>query len=81
MATTNFINVEAKNPKNEPKAALTALLKVLLLISSPISAPKKGPIMIPPGIGAISPTINPIEVPIIPARLPPNRFVPIAGIK
>ena len=81
MATTNFINVEAKNPKNEPNAAFTALLNVLLLMSSPIRAPKKGPIIIPPGMGERSPTTNPIEVPIIPALLPPNRLVPIAGIK
>jgi len=81
MATRNFINVEAKNPKNEPKAAFTALLNVLLFISSPTKAPKNGPIIIPPGMGASSPITNPIEVPIIPALLPPKRLVPIAGIK
>lgn len=80
MATINFINVEAKKPKNEPIAAFMAFLKSFLFNSSPIKAPQNGPIIMPPGMGAMSPTIKPIDVPIIPALLPPNRFVPITGI-
>lgn len=80
IATINLIKVEAKNPKKEPNAAFTALLNSLLLINSPIKAPKKGPMIIPAGIGDKSPTIKPSEVPMMPALLPPNRFVPTAGI-
>ena len=39
------MKVDAKKPINEPKAALKAILELLLLnMSSPIKAPKKGPI-------------------------------------
>ena len=80
MATINFRNEEAIKPRNEPKAALSALSISLRWIISPISAPKKGPIIIPKGIGDNKPTTRPIVVPIIPDRLPPNRLVPSAGI-
>ncbi len=79
---TNFIKVEVKKPKKAPKAALNAcLLLVLLKTISPISAPTKAPIRTPKGIGEIKPIISPIMVHIAPARLPPNFFAPIAGIK
>ena len=81
IATINLINVEVKKPKNEPKAALMAVLELLLLSSSPTKAPKKGPMRIPPGMGAISPMIKPTVVPIIPYFDPPNFLVPIAGMK
>ena len=41
IATINLINAEVKKPKNEPKAALMAVLESLLLSSSPTKAPKK----------------------------------------
>jgi len=80
-ATTNLIKVEVKNPRKEPKAARRAVLESVLLINSPTNAPKKGPIMIPPGIGENNPTKSPRVVPIIPALDPPNFLVPMAGIK
>ena len=81
METINFKSVEAINPINEPIAAFIALYKSFLWVNSPTSAPKKGPIMIPNGIGDKSPTTRPIIVPIMPALLPPNLLVPIAGMK
>lgn len=80
IATINFINVPVKNPKKDPNAAFEAVSKSALLINSPTRAPKKGPIIIPPGIGAKIPMNKPIDVPIIPALVPPKRLVPIAGI-
>jgi hypothetical protein len=59
------MDVEVKNPISETNADLVAVLAPLLLISLPIRAPKKGPIIMPPGIGAINPINNPIEVPTI----------------
>ena len=79
--TTNLIKVEAKNPKNEPKAALSAVWESLLLSNSPTNAPKKRPIKIPPGIGEINPTMSPMDVPIIPYLEPPNILVPTEGMK
>lgn len=76
----NLIKVEAIKPRNDPNAALRALLNSALFKSSPINAPKNGPIIMPPGIGAIKPTIKPIDVPIIPAFVPPKRLVPMAGM-
>ena len=58
----NLIKAEVKNPNKEPKAALMAILESLLLSNSPTKAPKKGPIKIPPGMGEISPMINPAAV-------------------
>ena len=74
------MNVEAKNPKKLPKAAFSAFLELLLFNNSPINAPTNGPIMIPPAMGANNPTTKPIDVPIIPALVPPNRLVPMEGI-
>ena len=81
MATINLINMEVKNPRNEPNAARSAVLESLLLSSSPINAPKNGPMIMPPGMGENNPTKSPIVVPIIPALDPPNFLVPSAGIK
>ena len=79
---TSFIKVDVKNPKKAPIAALKAcLLSVLLNTISPINAPKKAPIKIPKGMGENNPIRRPTMVPIAPARLPPKRFVPNAGIK
>ena len=62
-------------------AALNALLEFWLSwMSSPINAPTNGPIIIPKGPRKISPTNKPAVVPIIPYLLPPNFFVPKAGI-
>ena len=80
-ATKNFIKVEAKKPIKEPKAALKAILELLLLnINSPIKAPTNGPIKKPSGTGIKIPTINPTVVPMAPALLPPYFLVPAAGI-
>ena len=78
--TINFNVVDAKNPKNEPNAAFNALVKSILWVSSPIKAPKKAPMINPKGIGLIKPIIKPSVVPIAPALLPPNFFVPMAGM-
>lgn len=78
--TTNLRNVEVINPRNEPKAALSAVLESFLFSNSPISAPKNGPMIIPPGIGNMSPAIKPKVVPIMPNFDPPNFLVPMAGI-
>ena len=75
-----MISVEVKKPIKDPKAAFVAVLVSDSFKSSPIRAPTKGPIMIPPGIGAIRPIISPIKVPIIPYLVPPNRLVPSAGM-
>ena len=79
-ATINFKKVPVTKPKKEPKAAFKAVLESALLDNSPKYAPTKGPIIIPNGIGAISPIIKPSVVPIIPDLLPPNLLVPIAGM-
>ena len=79
--TTNLIKAEVRNPSKLPKAALSAVLESTLLMTSPKNAPTKGPIIMPPGIGAIKPIMSPTVVPIIPAFVPPNFLVPIAGMK
>lgn len=81
IATKNLIKVEVKNPKNDPNAARIAVFVSDLLSNSPISAPTKGPIIIPPGMGENNPIKRPIIVPIMPDLEPPNFFVPMAGIK
>jgi len=79
--TTNFIKELARNPSTEPVAAFTAVLESdLLKPISPMSAPRKGPIKIPKGIGERIPIISPIVVPMAPALLPPKRLVPAAGM-
>ena len=82
MATINFKKVPVKNPKKDPKAALVAVFLSALFSSSPTKAPTKGHIIIPngPSIGNIKATNNPTVVPITPAFVPPNFFVPMAGI-
>ena len=80
IAITNLIKVEVKNPIKLPKAALRAVLKSALFSNSPTKAPTKGPIIMPPGIGDSKPIISPTLVPIIPALVPPNFLVPMAGI-
>ena len=74
---TNFINVETKNPMNDPVAAFKARLESFWSkINSPIKAPANGPMINPKGIGVRIPTIKPIFVPQIPYLLPPKRLVP-----
>ena len=51
IATINFKKVDAINPKKDPKAAFKAFSMSFLCIISPISAPIKGPITIPNGMG------------------------------
>ena len=80
VATQNFKKTEVIKPRKDPKAARSAFLVLLSLMSSPIKAPRKAPTIMPPGIGAINPTINPMVVPMTPAFVPPKRLVPSAGI-
>ncbi len=79
--TTSFIIDDVKNPIKLPKAAFSAVFAFVLFKSSPIKAPINNPNIIPAGIGDNNPKIRPIVVPIIPALVPPNFLVPIAGIK
>ena len=78
----NFKRVPAKNPKNDPKPALTAVLVSDLLSNSPTIAPINGQITIPrkPITGKKMATNKPTVVPIMPFLLPPNFLAPIAGI-
>ena len=80
IETTSFIKADVTNPSRLPKAAFKAVFVLALFNLSPTKAPTKGPKMIPPGIGDSSPKMSPIVVPIIPAFVPPNCFVPIAGM-
>lgn len=77
-----FTKVPAKNPINEPNAAMNALEKSTSLFpyNSPIKAPENGPIIIPNGPKNIRPTIRPIALPIFPYLLPPYILVPTIGI-
>ena len=68
-------------PTNEPIAGLIPSERFLPPKYSPVSAPKKAPIIIPKGIGLKRPTKSPIEVPIIPYLLPPKYLDPITGMK
>ena len=69
------MNVDARKPKNDPIAAVKACGPLVSLnTNSPISAPTKGPIKIPKGIGARIPTMSPMVVPHAPALLPPKSF-------
>lgn len=82
METTNFKKVPVMNPRKDPKAAFNAVLLSALLITSPTKAPINGQIIMPnnPKIGKIKEIMSPTVVPIIPALLPPKRFVPAIGI-
>lgn len=82
MVTMNFKKVPVKKPKNDPKAALVAVFLSALFNNSPTKAPVNGQTIIPKGprIGKNIATRSPMVVPIIPAFVPPNFLVPIAGI-
>ena len=80
IETISLIKADVKNPNKLPKAALKAIFVLALFKLSPTKAPTKGPKIIPPGIGDSIPKMSPTVVPIIPAFVPPNRFVPIAGM-
>ena len=77
--TTSFSNVPNKNPANEPHAAFSAWLELLLAMISPMNAPTNGPMIIPKGPNQ-KPAIKPMVHPQIPYLLPPNRFVPYNGM-
>lgn len=60
-----LMKVPARKPTKEPIAALRACFdSVPLKNTSPINAPRKGPINIPMGIGMKIPKTNPRVVPI-----------------
>lgn len=76
-----FIPVPKRNPIKAPKAALNTPSQFpWLLINSPISAPKNGPVIIPIG-PTKNPTIRPIVEPVIAFLLPPKFFVIRTGAK
>tara|TARA_B100000963_G_scaffold361927_1_gene400950 strand:+ start:8306 stop:8725 length:420 start_codon:yes stop_codon:yes gene_type:complete len=72
----------AKKPKRAPRAALKApFLFSLLMINSPINAPRKGPIIKPNGPRNKRPKINPILLPYTLPIPPPKFFAPKLGMK
>lgn len=78
-ASTNLRMVPVSKPKKVPKAALIAFCEVLPTSNSPMSAPMKGPVIIPQG-PMKKPIISPITLPLTPALLPPVFFVPQTGM-
>ena len=74
MAATSFNPVPAMKARKEPKPERNALAESLRSwISSPMTAPKKGPRMTPTNPPAKNPAIMPTVAPIDPARVPPTR--------
>ena len=80
MATTNFINVPATKPKNAPNPAFNATLNSFSSISSPITAPTKGNMIIHHGGIMNMPATTPIVLPQAPFFPPPSFFVPHMGM-
>lgn len=78
-ASANLRIVPVSKPRKVPKAALIAFCEVLPTSNSPMSAPTKGPAMIPQG-PMKKPAISPITLPLTPALLPPVFFVPHTGM-
>ena len=78
MEMANFNSVLAKNPINEPNPEVSALPKSFPPISSPITAPKKGPNIMPKGRKNI-PIIVPARQPRLPHLLPPIILLPKEG--
>ncbi len=76
----NLSKVPNKKPINEPKADLKAISEFFPWRSSPIKAPRNGPIIIPKGGNKNNPNIRPIVLPQTPCFEPPNFFVPQTGI-
>lgn len=69
---------DVKNPTNDPKPVFIAWLNsVLVTKSSPMTAPRNGPIKMPATGITKGPIIKPIVLPHIPAFVPPNFFTPI----
>lgn len=79
--TISFRRVPNKKPINEPKPDLRATDESFPARISPITAPAKGPIIIPAGGKNTKPAINPNMLPQIPSLLPPNFFVPHTGTR
>lgn len=81
-APINSMNVEAKNPIKDPKAALSAVeVSCFEKISSAKNAPKKGKVMTLKGMGVKSPIRRPRPAPYMPYLLPPNLLTPKKGIR
>ena len=76
----NFNNVPARNPINEPKPDFRASPESFPEVSSPTTAPTNGPTIMPNGGKKNNPIIRPMILPQTPRLLPPNFFVPQAGI-
>ena len=74
----NFIATPNMKPMNEPTPERNAKFVLRPVIISPATAPTKGPSIIPNGTKN-KPSNKPTIEPIVPARLPPNFFVPHAG--
>lgn len=79
MQQMSFTPIPIRNPKTEPIEATKAEAKSFLAINSPISAPKKGPYIIPRG-KKNNPIIVPIAQPITPCLEHLSHLAPNEGI-